>query len=128
MLFHRVLVGANTGRHCVVYDATFQCQIPKYILLLVIIKYRECNQRARVNSSAGARDLVLCSIRVHIRNIQNQGGPACVVATGVRPFFDSSSNMLNVAVSRAQDAFVVIGDMALFSTRTPAPVSRPPRC
>jgi hypothetical protein len=37
-----------------------------------------------------------------------------VAATGTSPFFDTSSNMLNVAVSRAQDAFVVIGDMALF--------------
>jgi hypothetical protein len=33
---------------------------------------------------------------------------------GQAPFFDRGPNMLNVAVSRAQDAFVVIGDMALF--------------
>lgn len=33
---------------------------------------------------------------------------------GDNPFFDKGGNMLNVAVSRAQDAFVVIGDMALF--------------
>ena len=39
---------------------------------------------------------------------------ARTVMAGRRPFFDGSSNMLNVAVSRAQDAFVVIGDMALF--------------
>ena len=45
---------------------------------------------------------------------------ASVVATGVRPFFDSSSNMLNVAVSRAQDAFVVIGDMGLFDAHPSA--------
>jgi hypothetical protein len=45
---------------------------------------------------------------------------ASVVATGIRPFFDLSSNMLNVAVSRAQDAFVVIGDMALFDAHPSA--------
>jgi phosphatidylserine/phosphatidylglycerophosphate/cardiolipin synthase-like enzyme len=45
---------------------------------------------------------------------------ASVVATGIRPFFDISSNMLNVAVSRAQDAFVVIGDMALFDAHPSA--------
>lgn len=31
-----------------------------------------------------------------------------------RPFFDCGHNMLNVAVSRAKNAFVVIGDMGLF--------------
>jgi AAA domain/PLD-like domain len=45
---------------------------------------------------------------------------ASVVATGIRPFFDISTNMLNVAVSRAQDAFVVIGDMALFDAHPSA--------
>src|SRR5262249_8920096 len=45
---------------------------------------------------------------------------ATVVATGIQPFFDVSSNMLNVAVSRAQDAFVVIGDMALFDAHPSA--------
>jgi hypothetical protein len=45
---------------------------------------------------------------------------ASVIASGVRPFFDASSNMLNVAVSRAQDAFVVIGDMALFDAHPSA--------
>ncbi|MFH1805320.1 MAG: AAA domain-containing protein [Pseudomonadota bacterium] len=34
--------------------------------------------------------------------------------TAGRLFFDRKSNMLNVAVSRAQDSFVVIGDMRLF--------------
>lgn len=36
---------------------------------------------------------------------------------GITPFFDRGPNMLNVAVSRAQDAFVVIGDMSLFDAR-----------
>jgi hypothetical protein len=48
---------------------------------------------------------------------------ASVVANGVRPFFDVSSNILNVAVSRAQDAFVVIGDMALFDAHPSAGVT-----
>lgn len=45
---------------------------------------------------------------------------ASAVAAGRRPFFDVSSNMLNVAVSRARDAFVVIGDMALFDAHPDA--------
>jgi hypothetical protein len=35
-------------------------------------------------------------------------------SNGSRPFFDRGVHMLNVAVSRAKNAFVVIGDMALF--------------
>lgn len=35
-------------------------------------------------------------------------------SNGGRPFFDRGVHMLNVAVSRAKNAFVVIGDMALF--------------
>jgi hypothetical protein len=33
---------------------------------------------------------------------------------GATPFFDRGPNMLNVAVSRAKSAFIVIGDMGLF--------------
>lgn len=33
---------------------------------------------------------------------------------GATPFFDRGPNMLNVAVSRAKNAFIVIGDMGLF--------------
>ena len=35
-------------------------------------------------------------------------------------FFDLGPNMLNVAVSRAKDSFLVIGDMRLFDTSRPA--------
>ncbi|MEA1653019.1 AAA domain-containing protein [Nitrospirillum sp. BR 11164] len=35
-------------------------------------------------------------------------------SNGNRPFFDRGVHMLNVAVSRAKNAFAVIGDMALF--------------
>jgi len=36
-------------------------------------------------------------------------------------FFDLSPNMLNVAVSRAQDSFIVIGDMDIFDPATDRP-------
>ena len=36
------------------------------------------------------------------------------------PFFDQSPNMLNVAVSRARDSFVVIGNLALFDAGKPS--------
>ena len=35
------------------------------------------------------------------------------------PFFDRTSNMLNVAVSRAKDSFLVFGDMRLFNEQEP---------
>ena len=35
------------------------------------------------------------------------------------PFYDQSPNMLNVAVSRARDSFVVIGNLALFDASRP---------
>ena len=38
-------------------------------------------------------------------------------------FFDMGTNMLNVAVSRAQDSFVVFGDMGIFDPETTAPSS-----
>jgi hypothetical protein len=37
------------------------------------------------------------------------------------PFFDRKPNMLNVAVSRAMDSFVVIGDMRLFRRKGRSP-------
>lgn len=43
-------------------------------------------------------------------------------------FFDQKPNMLNVAVSRAKDAFVVIGDMRLFRDRGQTPSSLLGRC
>ena len=36
-------------------------------------------------------------------------------------FFDDGKNMLNVAVSRAKDSFLVFGDMELFDPMSPAP-------
>ena len=39
------------------------------------------------------------------------------------PFFDLGPNMMNVAVSRAQDSFVVIGDMRLFRRKGRTPSS-----
>jgi hypothetical protein len=41
--------------------------------------------------------------------------------TAKRLFFDRKPNMLNVAVSRAKDSFVVIGDMRLFHAKGSAP-------
>ena len=35
------------------------------------------------------------------------------------PFYDQAPNMLNVAVSRAKDSFVVIGNLALFDATKP---------
>ncbi|WP_100489205.1 AAA domain-containing protein [Sporolactobacillus pectinivorans] len=36
-------------------------------------------------------------------------------------FFDHGVNMLNVAVSRAKDSFLVFGDMGIFNSESPAP-------
>ena len=38
-----------------------------------------------------------------------------------RYFFDQGTNMLNVAVSRAQDSFLVFGDMSIFKRDNPTP-------
>lgn len=43
--------------------------------------------------------------------------------TAKRLFFDKKPNMLNVAVSRAQDSFVMMGDMRLFRRGDQAPSS-----
>jgi hypothetical protein len=40
---------------------------------------------------------------------------------GSTPFFDRGSNMMNVAVSRAKDAFVVMGDLTLLDAQTSTP-------
>lgn len=40
---------------------------------------------------------------------------------GMRFFFDRSPNMLNVAVSRAQDSFLVFGDMDILDERSGSP-------
>jgi hypothetical protein len=40
-------------------------------------------------------------------------------ATPVEAFYDQAPNMLNVAVSRAKDSFVVIGNLALFDRSKP---------
>jgi hypothetical protein len=40
---------------------------------------------------------------------------------GGNPFFDRGPNMMNVAVSRAKEAFIVMGDMTLFDDTTSSP-------
>ncbi len=45
----------------------------------------------------------------------------CAETAPKKRFFDDGKNMLNVAVSRAKDAFLVFGDMELFDPMSPGP-------
>lgn len=81
----------------------------------------ELAKQANTNGVSGLRNITVGTVH----GLQGAECPVVIFSTvydftvSTQYFFNSDNSMLNVAVSRAQDSFLVFGDMQIFDASTP---------
>lgn len=121
-------IAANAQRLQAAYRKPGEGDPPLVDLVAVVSPYKA--QAAAVKAelvARGIKDPIVCGTvhalqgaekRVVIFSAANTKGDC---APGKTLFFDAGPNMLNVAVSRAKDSFLVFGDMSLYDADNALP-------
>lgn len=117
-------IASNAGQWCA--QSCYGRPIEE--IVAVVTPFRPQAQQIKAALKAANRQFEKITVGT-VHSLQGAERPIVVFSPtygaqdGGALFFDRKPNMLNVAVSRAKDSFVVIGDMRLFRRKTKSPSS-----